>query len=110
MQKIEFESCGRSMRWHEWLAGLFLLGMVAGVRAESVYKCVDAHGAVAYQAQTCGPSQRQSVIAIPPAPPLAPAPHYVLARQDEPAARSLHAARERVPKQIAYECRVSDGR
>jgi len=110
MHKIEFESSGRSMRWHEWLAGLFLLGLVGGVRAESVYKCVDAHGAIAYQAQTCDASQRQSVINIPPAPLPAPAPHYVLARQDEQAARPLHAARERASREMAYECRVSDGR
>jgi hypothetical protein len=110
MHKIEFESSGRSMRWHEWLAGLLLLGMLAGVRAESVYKCVDAKGAVAYQAQACAVAQRQSVIDIPPAPPLAPAPHYVLARQNEPTTRGSRAPRERATKETAYECRVSDGR
>jgi hypothetical protein len=111
MHKMEFENCGRSMRWHEWLTGLLLLGLIGGVRAESVYKCVDAHGAIAYQAQTCDASrQRQSVIDIAPPPPLAPAPHYVLARQDEQAARPLRGAREHAPREMAYECRVSDGR
>lgn len=110
MHEIKFESCGRSMRWHEWLAGLFLLGMMAGARGESVYKCVDAHGVAAYQAQTCDASQRQTVIDIPPAPPLAPSPHYLLARQDAPATRGARSPRERAPNEMAYECRVSDGR
>lgn len=111
MHKIEFESCGRSMRWHEWLAGLLLLGMAAGVRAETAYKCVDAQGAVAYQAIACDAQQSQSVIAIPPPPRYAPSPHYAVMRRDEVAApRTRIVARERTPKETAFECRASDGR
>jgi len=111
MQQIEFESCGRSMRWYEWLAGLLLLALAVGVRAESVYKCVDADGAVAYQAFACAAQQSQDVIAIPPPPRYAPSPHYLVARQDQTAApRTPSAARERTPKQTAFECRASDGR
>jgi len=110
MRKVEFESCGRSMRWHEWLVGLFLLGMFAGVRAESVYKCVDERGTVAYQERTCAVTQRQSVIDIPPPPALAPSPHYAIDRPDAPGTRIARAPRERGSREMAYECRVSDGR
>jgi len=111
MQQIEFESCGRSMRWYEWLAGLLLLGMTVGVRAEAVYKCVNAQGAITYQAISCDAQQAQSVVAIPPPPRYAPSPHYVVARQEETAAPSTRsAARERAPKETAFECRASDGR
>src|SRR5881394_1389292 len=96
MHKIEFESGGRSMRWYEWLVGLLLLAAVAGVRAESVYKCVDAKGDTAYQQVSCGPAQQQSTIAIAPAPRYAPSPHYVLARKDdEPRPRSPATAHGR---------------
>ena len=111
MQQIEFENSGRSMRWYEWLAGLLLLGLAVGVRAESVYKCVDARGAVAYQAIACAGSQLQSVVAIARAPAYAPSPHYVLARDREAAApRARFATRERASQETAFECRASDGR
>jgi len=109
MHQIEFESCGRSMRWYEWAAGLLLLGLALGVRAESVYKCIDAQGAVTYQAIACDAQKSQSVIAIPAPPRYAPSPHYVVARQVEPAAP--HAANhERAPRETAFECHASDGR
>ena len=111
MHKIEFENCGRSMRWYEWLVGLFLFAAALGVRAESVYKCIDANGDIAYQQVSCAARQRQSTIAIATAPRYAPSPHYVLARQNEEAApRSRVAAHERAPQETAFECRTSDGR
>lgn len=36
----------------------------AGARAQGVYRCVDAAGKVAYQAQTCGEGARQSEVRI----------------------------------------------
>jgi hypothetical protein len=111
MHKIEFESGGRSMRWYEWLVGLFLLAAIAGVRAESVYKCVNAKGGISYQQVSCGAEQQQSTIAIAPAPRYAPSPHYVLARKDDEARpRSPAPAHERASNETAFECHVSDGR
>jgi len=112
MHKIEFESCGRSMRWHEWLAGLLLLGLAAGARAENVYKCVDAHGDVAYQATGCAAQQTQSIIAIAAPPRSVAPPHYVVEHtRAAPPARIAHVtARDRGPRETAFECRASDGR
>lgn len=92
MNKIQFEECGRSMRWHEWM--LLLLGLVAGVRAESVYKCTDAQGDIAYQSQPCAAAQQQTMLAIAPAPAYAPAPQYAVERRSERAVmRSTRVAR-----------------
>jgi len=112
MRKFEFESCGRSMRWHEWLAGLLLLSLAAGVRAENIYKCIDAHGDIAYQATGCAAQQTQSVIAIAAPPRYTPAPHYLVEHAlTAPLARSAHvASRDRGAKEMAFECRASDGR
>jgi hypothetical protein len=109
MHKIDCENGGRSMRWYEWLVGLLLFAAAVGVRAESVYKCVDANGDIAYQQVSCAAAQQQSTIAITPAPRPAPPPHYLLARQsEETAPRSRFMAR--AVKETAFECRASDGR
>ncbi|HXD84489.1 MAG TPA: DUF4124 domain-containing protein, partial [Rudaea sp.] len=78
MQNIQFEASGRSMRWYEWLTGLLLLSLAFGVRAGSVYKCVDASGAIAFQDRACAAAQRQSEIAIAPAPAHAASPQYAI--------------------------------
>jgi len=111
MHKVEFENCGRSMRWYEWLTGLFLLSLALGVRAESIYKCVDAEGKAAYQATKCPAQQHESVIEIPPPPTYAPAPRYAVERRvvDAPA-RASHVPLRVTSREMAYECHVSDGR
>lgn len=111
MHKIEFESCGRSMRWYEWFAGLVLLGAAAGVRAAPVYKCVDAEGGVAYQQVACSEWQMQQTMDIAPAPRQAPSPQYAVERRrEESVTHGVRAPRERVTKESAFECRASDGR
>lgn len=116
MGKFEFEASGRSMRWYEWLSLLFLLGLAVGVRAESVYKCTDAQGAIAYQAQPCPTQQMESTVTIAPAPAHAAAPEYALgkdATQTRRTKRGHDASPERRSgehlQQASYECRVSDG-
>jgi hypothetical protein len=105
----EFETCGRSMRWYEWLSGLVLLGLAFGVRAESVYKCVTAERDVIYQATPCSAQQRASRIEIPPAPVPAPSPRYAVERHmTDTDARAPHA--RAAVRETASECRVSDGR
>ena len=68
MSKIQFQACGRSMRWYEWVLMLLMLGLAAGVRAESVYKCTDAQGAIAFQAQPCSAQQEEAQVDMLPAP------------------------------------------
>lgn len=110
MQKIDFESGGRSMRWYEWIAGLCLLAAAAGVRAEVVYKCVDAQGGVSYQDIACA-GQQQSEIPIAPTLRNAPQPHYTTERaHPQPPAHQARAAHEHAAREMAFECRASDGR
>jgi hypothetical protein len=110
MNKIQFEECGRSMRLHEWVLMLLLLGLVAGVRAESVYKCTDAQGAIAYQSQPCAAAQQQTMLVIAPAPAYAPPPQYAVERRSERAAvRPTRVARSEPRQTTSYECRASDG-
>ena len=95
MHKIEFESCGRSMRWYEWFAGLLLLGMAVGARAEAVFKCVDAQGGISYQDVGCAAQQQQTTMAIAPTLRNSPPPHrsyanwraHAISRFHSPAAR-----------------------
>lgn len=107
----EFEGCGRSMRWYDWLAGLLLLWFVCGVRAASVYKCTSVDGAVAYQDRACTEQQRGAEIEIAPAPRREPSPHYFV--PDTQARQGTHTA-ERSRRTVAqgetsFECRVSNG-
>ncbi len=89
--------------------------LAAGVRAESVYKCTDAHGAVAYQTQACAAAQHEAIVEIAPAPAYAPSPTYALDREGTArgakrsradSARTRHNAS---PSAQSYECRTADG-
>ena len=112
MRRNEYDVCGRSMRWYDWLAALLLLGLIGGVRAESVYKCTDDADHIIYQGQPCAESQHEREIAIAPAPPVARSPEYAVHEE-----RPAHAGQtSRPPRRspahdetVSYECRVSDG-
>ncbi|MBS0558189.1 MAG: DUF4124 domain-containing protein [Proteobacteria bacterium] len=111
MHHDRYVASGRSMRWYEWLAGLLLLGAAFGVRAGSVYKCVDANGAVTFQDQICTTVQAQSEVEIAPAPAFAPPPKYAVEghpRREN--SRSQHPAPRSSARGMGYECRASDGR
>ena len=112
MSKVQFQACGRSMRWYEWVLMLLMLGLVAGVRAESVYKCTDAQGTIAFQAQPCPPRQDETQVAILPAPAHAASPDYGVAARKQPQRVHVeHNSRHQIvrPAQVSYECRVSNG-
>jgi hypothetical protein len=111
MNKTKFDAYGRSMRWYEWLAALLLLGLAAGVRAESVYKCTNAQGGVAYQAQPCSGSQHEARVSIDPAPTYTPPPQYAVERRsgNTSARRSTASRRPTGHEATSYECRASDG-
>lgn len=108
----QFQPCGRSMRWYEWVLMLCMLGLVAGVRAESVYKCTDAQGSIAFQARPCSPRQDETQVQILPAPPHASSPDYgVVDRKQSQRVHNERGGRHQAahPAQMSYECRVSDG-
>jgi hypothetical protein len=112
MSKVQFQACGRSMRWYEWVLMLAMLGLFAGVRAESVYKCTDAQGAIAFQGQPCPPHQDETQVEILPAPAHAAAPDYAVTdKKPSQRAHNERASRHQAerPAQMSYECRVSNG-
>lgn len=83
------------------------------VHAESVYKCRNADGAIAFQDHACTAGAAESQVEIVPSPPPAPSPDY--GRDTRDARRSAHAAaasrtstRER-HEVVSYECRAADG-
>jgi len=111
----KFETCGRSMRWYEWLSGLLLLLLAAGLRAQPVYKCTGPDGTIAYQDKACGAQQQEHEFEIAPAPPVQPSPQYALAHDAAPAqmTRAPRAGgRRRVwaqDEEKSFECRASNG-
>ena len=114
MQESNWTPHSRTTRLHEWLLILLLLGLAAGVRAESVYKCIDAQGGVAYQSQPCAAQQQASVIKLLPASAYTPSPHYRVERPARETAthqapRDASAYRHAPAPATSFECRVSDG-
>lgn len=102
-----------------WLARatgfLLLFGIVAGAHAASVYRCVDAHGHLAYQDTPCAARAYERKVDVQPQP-LIGAPGEHAARV---AAHTRHAsvphsrARTRRPARakpaMSWECRAADG-
>ena len=113
MRHLQFESCGRSMRWYEWLAGLLLLACACGVRAQPVYKCTSADGSVAYQDRGCAPPQLEQPVGIVPAPPPQPSPRYAVREASTAPVRAGRAGgRRRMWEQdepLSFECHASNG-
>lgn len=100
---------------------LVLLLAAFSAHAESVYRCVDAHGATAFQATPCGARARQAEVELRQQPlidadaPVATmssvqmirtGPAYHLPKHS----RARRSDRVRSRKQaISWECRASDG-
>ena len=108
---LEWRREHRPMRWYEWLLVLVLLGLVAGVRAETVYKCIGGEGEVAYQGQPCAAAQARGVVELEPAPAWQPSPQYALAAPagERHGNRSAASHRHADNEQSSYECRAADG-
>ena len=77
--------------------------------AQSVFKCVDRDGKVAFQDEPCATGQREQPVAIAPAPPSAPSPNYSKPDRDEssPQPRSKAGARQAIV--YSFECRTGSG-
>lgn len=94
------------------LSSLFggLLLAAAAAKAESVYRCRDASGSIAYQDGPCADAQRQIRVELIPAPPAAPSPDYGVAHPTPPT-RASRASRRGRPgaEPSSYECRAANG-
>jgi hypothetical protein len=93
-----------------------LLLIVAGAtaaHAESVYKCRDAAGHVAYQDRACANPAQETRIEIAPAPPPAASPDYAVASDARSAQRhagvQYAVTRRGHEGAVSYECRTEDG-
>ncbi len=92
------------------IAVLAWLGGTQAAHAESVYKCRDAEGRVAYQDHACATTQRETLIEIAPAPPPSPAPDYgVSAKSPAGARRGSSHVGARGSEALSYECRADNG-
>lgn len=77
--------------------------------AQSIYKCTDSAGHIAYQAVSCGAGMREQLIEIEAAQPLPASPSHRAVRARQPApARAVRAA-PRATLVLSYECRTRTG-
>lgn len=96
---------------------LLLLLLLAAHRAdaESVYKCRDASGRLAYQDHACANAQQETRVDIAPAPPVSASPEYGVARSvrmPPPRASTRKASRRGgagTREVVSFECRASNG-
>lgn len=100
-------------------AFLFLLCVMAGAHAASVYRCVDAHGHRAYQDTPCTTQARQSKLDLQPQPligaPGEHAAHAAAATRSRTHSRvhakhaSAAARKRKTDPPTSWECRAADG-
>ena len=98
-------------------AMLALLWLLAAHRADaqSVYKCRDASGHLAYQDHACANAQQETRVDIVPAPPVSASPEYGVARSARtmsPRASAHKASRgggASTRELASFECRASNG-
>lgn len=86
------------------------LGAARAAHAESVHKCRNADGTIAFQDHACTAGAAESEISIAPPPPLAPSPDY--GRDTRDAHRAVASPRASVRERheaISYECRAANG-
>jgi hypothetical protein len=105
----------RPLRGYAWLAVLPLAAGAVCAHAGSVYRCADAHGAVAFQDRPCENAADQSLVELAPAPKYTPPPKPASERES-PARAASHSPRANpAPRREAstgaasYECRTADG-
>ncbi|HEY6984525.1 MAG TPA: DUF4124 domain-containing protein [Rhodanobacteraceae bacterium] len=81
--------------------------------AESVYRCIGADGAVAYQDRACAGSAAESRVEILPAPPPSSSPDYGhTSREADRHAHApsfAHARTQERRETLSFECRAANG-
>jgi hypothetical protein len=78
-------------------------------QAQSVFKCIDSEGLVAFQAVPCKPGLRESRVAIDPAPPASASPDYKRQKRPSGAAPRTSRSRSRQAAVYSFECRTRSG-
>jgi len=80
-------------------------------QAQSVYRCRDVHGALAFQDKPCAAGQVQKEVAIEPAPAYAASPDYGVEKSSRAprAARSSSRTAARSTEPMSFECRAANG-
>ena len=95
------------------VALLLILGSTTGALAESVYKCRDASGHVAYQDHACANPAQETRIEIAPAARLAASPDHAAGADAHPIHRRPGTQRVAIRRghedAMSYECRAADG-
>lgn len=79
--------------------------------AQSVYRCRDAKGALAFQDKPCAAGQAQKEVAIEPAPAYAASPDYSVGKPERASrvARVPARASARNAEPMSFECRAANG-
>ncbi|HEY8229021.1 MAG TPA: DUF4124 domain-containing protein [Rhodanobacteraceae bacterium] len=94
---------------------LLLWCVAAGAHAASVYRCVDAHGHLAYQDTPCATHARERKLDLQPQPLIgAPGEHAARAaetthRRDTTRSRKKSRRTARAKPVTSWECRAADG-
>jgi hypothetical protein len=98
-----------------WLVCAVLLLTTFGAHAASVYRCVGAHGQVAFRDTPCAAQARQRKLDVQPQPLIGAPGEYAarvaVAPRDRGAARSRKKSGRtaRVKPATSWECRAADG-
>jgi len=92
-------------------ASLLLLALLATspLHAQSVLRCVDEHGAVAFQDHPCMAGQIQREVVIEPAPAYQPSPEYDTPRPQPLRLVTRSTRRSAKTEPRSFECRAANG-
>lgn len=115
------DNASRHSRRPGWLGpftAACLLLIAGGVHAGAIYKCVDAHGQVAFQANACPARTRQTAVDVREQPLIDPDAPVVAPMKQKSGTQRAHARprphrasrRARARKEpLSWECRAADG-
>lgn len=121
---VELHGATASKRWHRaWLAYAIVPALLwmGGAHAASIYKCVDAHGHLAYQDTPCAAHVRQHKLDVQPLPTIGDPSEvaaskralsrYVRAPSKVRAGRGTRSSSRpaRDKTETSWECRAADG-
>ncbi len=79
------------------------------IAAQSILKCIDREGRVAFQDEPCATGQREQPVAIVPAPPSAPSLEYSKPDRGENSRPPRAKAAVRQAIVYSFECRTESG-
>lgn len=79
------------------------------VAAQSIFKCVDRDGRIAFQDKPCASDDREQQVVIAPPPPSAPIPDYSKPDRREDSRQQRGKPGARHPIVYSYECRTERG-